>query len=66
MIDLLKSTGKFTDKGIKELINIIEVKHYDNCCVPQYYEYTDGLVEVVGNFNHPTDNTITLTLGFND
>lgn len=64
MIDLLKSTGKFTDKGLKELVEIIEVKHYENCCVPQYYEYIDGLVEVVGGIE--SGHTITLTLGFND
>lgn len=38
IIDILKSTGRFTDSDIKEVENIIEVKHMEDK-VPKYYEF---------------------------
>ena len=59
--DLLKSTGRFTDSDIKEVINIIEVKHMKDK-VPQYYDFGKyGCVEPAGGYGE-----MTLRFGFSN
>ncbi|WP_352405057.1 S-layer homology domain-containing protein [Sporanaerobacter acetigenes] len=61
IIDLLKSTGRFTDSDIKEVINIIEVKHMKDK-VPQYYDFGKyGCVEPAGGYGE-----MTLRFGFSN
>lgn len=65
MVDLLKATGKFTDKDIKDVIHIIEVKHcIENGCEPEFHYFAKGekFVEVVGDIEPGYD--ITLSFGF--
>lgn len=60
IIDLLKSTGRFTDSDIKEVINIIEVKHMKEADTPQYYNFGKyGCVEPAGGYGE-----MTLSFGF--
>jgi hypothetical protein len=62
LIDVLKATGRFTDKGIKDVINIIEVEHIRDK-VPQLYGFDelgkcgglDGKKEVI-KYNINTSN----------
>ena len=49
--DVLRGIG-ISEKGINEIINIIEVKHPANDYEPQYYEFTGGMVDVQGNIHH--------------
>lgn len=61
IIDLLKSTGRFTDSDIKEVINIIEVKHMKDK-VPQLYAFGEyGGVEPAGGYGE-----MTLRFGFSN
>ena len=58
---MLKSTGRFTDSDIKEVINIIEVKHMKDK-VPQYYDFGKyGCVEPAGGYGE-----MTLRFGFSN
>ena len=47
--DVLRGIG-ISEKGIKEIINIIEVEHRKNNNIPQYYEFTGGMVDVQGDY----------------
>ena len=47
--DVLRGIG-ISEKGIKEIINIIEVEHRKNNNIPQYYEFTGGMVRPTGDY----------------
>ena len=64
LIDVLKATGRFTDKGIKDVINIIEVEHIRDK-VPQLYGFDElgkcGGLEPSGNYDN-----LYLQFGFSE
>jgi hypothetical protein len=61
ILDLLKSTGRFTDSDIKEVINIKEVKHMQDKS-PQLYSFGKyGGVEPAGGYGE-----MTLSFGFSN
>ena len=62
IIDLLKSTGRFIDSDIKEVINIIEEKYMKTNQLNNYYDFGKyGCVEPAGGYGE-----MTLSFGFSN
>lgn len=61
--DVLRGIG-ISEKGINEIINIIEVEHRKNNNIPQYYEFIGGMVRPTGDYE--SERGLSLQFGLSN